>query len=155
MASPVSSVSSISRVSSLERRTGDSERLMLTAATTFSARDPEQPRFDQRAAASKVNETATVEPLFSRRSSGQHEEFILDHEAKDSAQTHQMNHDTRSWYHDWWFWEIAGALLSLGSTVAIVVMLAVYNNQPLPVLRYGITLNAMLSVLSTVAKVRA
>ena len=77
----------------------------------------------------------------------------MEYEAKDFIQNHQPHQRTRSWYHDWWFWEIAGALLSLGSTVAIVVMLAVCNNRPLPVLRYGITLNAMLSVLSTIAKV--
>ena len=46
------------------------------------------------------------------------------------------------------------ALMSLGSTVTIVVMLAVYNKKLLQVLRYGITLNAMLSVLSAIAKAK-
>ena len=79
--------------------------------------------------------------------------MIADYEMKDFAQTHQMHHGTRSWYHDWWFWEVAGALVSLASTVAIVLMLAVRNNKPLHLVEDGITLNAVLSVLSTVAKV--
>ena len=80
--------------------------------------------------------------------------MIADYEMKDPVQTHQMHHGTRSWYHDWWFWEVAGALVSLASTVAIVLMLAVCNNKPLELVEDGITLNAVLSVLSTVAKVR-
>ena len=96
-----------------------------------------------------------MEPLTSRRSVGQHGDLILGHETQDSVQAHQMHYDTRPWNHDWWIQEIAGALLSLESNVAIIVMLAVYINQPLPVLRYGITLYAMLSVLSTITKVRA
>ena len=153
MASRESSVSSISSGSSIERRTQESNHFMHTPSATVSAHDAQQPRTGQRPAAEQVNETVNAEPLLSRRNSGQREEMIADYEMKDLVQTHQMHHGTRSWYHDWWFWEVAGALLSLASTVAIVVMLAVCNGKPLPVLRNGITLNAMLSVLSTIAKV--
>ena len=96
-------------------------------------------------------EIVTTEPLLQRKDSGHHEEQIADSEGP--IEVHPTRYESRSWYHDWWFWEISGALLSLGSTVGIVVMLAVYNHRPVPVLRYGITLNAMLSVLSTIAKV--
>ena len=145
-------MSSISSVSGIERRTQDSTHFMHTPSATVSAHDSPQPRTGQRTAADQTNETVTAEPLLSRRNSGQREEMIADYEMKDPIQSHQMYHGTRSWYHDWWFWEVAGALLSLASTVAMVVMLAVCNGKPLPVLRNGITLNAMLSVLSTVAK---
>ena len=54
---------------------------------------------------------------------------------------------------DWWLWEIAGIILSLVVTAAIIIILAMYDGQPLPNWPYHITLNAMLSVLSTIAKV--
>ena len=153
MASRVSSVSSLSSVSSDERRTVDSGHFHNTPTATFSTLDPAPPREDPRATANQVNEKVTAEPLLSRTNSGHNEEEGVDRGAKRPIQTHQMHYGTRSWYHDWWFWEVSGALLSLGSTVAIVVMLAVCNKKPMPVLRYGVTLNAMLSVLSTIAKV--
>jgi hypothetical protein len=59
----------------------------------------------------------------------------------------------RSWLWDWWLWEIAAIVLSLGVTAATVVILVMYEGQPLPSWPYNITLNAMLSVLSTIAKV--
>ena len=153
MASRESSVSSISSVSSLERRTVDSRHFQHAPTATLSTLDPAPPGEDSRATTNRGNEKVTAEPLLSRTDSGQNEEESVARGAKGSVQTHQTHYRTRSWYYDWWFWEISGALLSLGSTVAIVVMLAVCNNKPLPVLRYGITLNAMLSVLSTIAKV--
>ena len=153
MASRVSSVSSMSRVSSIDRRTVDSYELSSAPAATASAHDAKQPSVDHRAVSVQVNETVTVQPLLTRSDSDRHEDVWVDHEVKDPLQAHQGHYGTKSWYYDWWFWEVTGALLSLGSTVAIIVMLAVCNNGPLPVLRYGITLNAMLSVLSTIAKV--
>ena len=59
----------------------------------------------------------------------------------------------RSWLWDWWLWEIAAIVLSLGVTAATVVILIMYEGQPLPSWPYNVTLNAMLSVLSTIAKV--
>lgn len=120
---------------------------------TTSASDPEEQREDQEAAADKVNNSRTPESLLQRKDSSQHEDQALDFGTGNPDETHDMQHDRKSWYHDWWCWEIAGALLSLVSTAAIIVILALYNHRPVPVLRYGITLNAMLSVLSTTAKV--
>ena len=154
MASRASSASTISGISSVERGDMGSDRLLHTSAATASTSDVQQLSVDQRAAVDQVTETVTVEPLLQRRDPSQHEEQVVDPEMKGHVQIHQTQNGKRSWYHDWWFWEIAGALLSLASTVAIIIMLAVYNHQPVPVLRYGITLNAMLSVLSTIAKVR-
>ena len=153
MASRGSSVSSISRVSSIGRQTVEPEGFLHTLAGTGSTSEPGQSRGDQRKATDQVNNTATTEPLLQCRDSSHHEEQLANSETKVPVETHRLQYGRRSWYHDWWFWELAGAILSLGSTVAIIVLLAVYNHQPVPVLRYGITLNAMLSVLSTIAKV--
>ena len=73
---------------------------------------------------------------------------------KDPLEHHQSRRKTQSWLHDWWLLEVTGIALSLGATVAIIVILAYYNKRPLPNWKYGITLNAMLSVLSTIFKVR-
>lgn len=151
MASRVSSVSSISSLSSIRRQTVEPEELLRTPAATISTSEDKQPIGDQRAAADHTKERVTTEPLLQPKDSGHHEEQTADSDGP--VEMHSTHYERRSWYHDWWFWEISGALLSLGSTVGIVVMLAVYNHRPVPVLRYGITLNAMLSVLSTIAKV--
>ena len=123
-----------------------------SAVPISTSEDGQQPIGDQRAAADHVEEMVTTEPLLQRNHSSHHEEHVADSELKGPVEMHPMHYERRLWYHDWWFWEISGALLSLGSTVGIVVMLAVYNHQPVLVLRYGITLNALLSVLSIIAK---
>lgn len=146
-------MSSVSSVSSIERRPVDSHSFLHTPAATISAHNAAEPSESQRFAAANVNDTVTEEPLLASGESGHHERLIANHKLNGPVHTQQVQYGTRSWYYDWWFWEAAGALLSLGSTIAIVAMLAVYNNRPMPALRYGITLNAMLSVLSTVAKV--
>lgn len=62
-------------------------------------------------------------------------------------------HGQKSRLWDWWLWAIAGIMLSLGITITIIVVLAMYDGQPLPNWPYSITLNAMTSVLTTIAKV--
>jgi hypothetical protein len=54
---------------------------------------------------------------------------------------------------DWWIWEILAVILSIAATAAIIIILAVYDGHPLPSWPYQITLNAIISVLSTIAKV--
>ncbi len=131
----------------------ESEGFQPVPATTVSTDHAEGSRGDQRHAIKQADETMVAEPLLSHSDLVRPEEHIADNETKESIQTNQAHYGTRSWYYDWWFWEITGTLLGLGSTVAIVVMLAVCNDKPMPVLRSGITLNATLSVLSTIAKV--
>ena len=53
---------------------------------------------------------------------------------------------------DTWFPEILAAILSITSTIAIAVVISVYNGKANPQLPYGITLNAVISVLGTAAK---
>ena len=51
-----------------------------------------------------------------------------------------------------WTLEILGCLTSIGFLVAIIVVLRCYDGHPMPDWPYGITLNALISVLSTVMK---
>ncbi|KAJ5415595.1 hypothetical protein N7465_004290 [Penicillium sp. CMV-2018d] len=51
-----------------------------------------------------------------------------------------------------WTLELLGCVLSLGLLVAIIVVLASYDGNPIPDWPYGITLNALVSVLSTFMK---
>lgn len=57
MASRAFGVSSMSSVSSVERRAVDSEILLHTPAASVSTNDTEQPMNEQRAEADRVNET--------------------------------------------------------------------------------------------------
>jgi hypothetical protein len=53
---------------------------------------------------------------------------------------------------DSWFYECAALAFSVGCLVALAVMLGVYDGKEAPRLPYNITLNALVSVLSTAAK---
>jgi hypothetical protein len=45
----------------------------------------------------------------------------------------------RRFTSDWWTWEISSIILSLGCSVALIVILNKYNSQPVPQWRHGIT----------------
>ena len=77
-----------------------------------------------------------------------------EHKKTKASSPHEAYRSRKSCFWDWWLWEIAGIVLSLSVTVAIVVILAIYDGHPLPKWPYSITLNAMVSVLATIAKVR-
>jgi len=53
---------------------------------------------------------------------------------------------------DSWFYECAALAFSVGCLVALGVMLLLYDGKETPQLPYNITLNALISVLSTAAK---
>lgn len=53
---------------------------------------------------------------------------------------------------DSWFYECAAMAFSVGCLVALAVMLGIYDGKEIPRLPYNITLNALISVLSTAAK---
>ncbi|OQD74569.1 hypothetical protein PENDEC_c010G03569 [Penicillium decumbens] len=57
----------------------------------------------------------------------------------------------KSWYSEW-LWEFLGLVTSMVSLIAIIIVLWYYDGRPMPDWPYGITLNALLSILSTVMK---
>ena len=57
----------------------------------------------------------------------------------------QLNEDS-------WLWESISTVVALASTVAIFVVLICYNGKTVPQLPYGVTLNALISVLATIAR---
>lgn len=58
----------------------------------------------------------------------------------------------KDWFTNGWFTEILAVLVSFACAVAIPVVLGVYNHNPVPKLPWDVSLNAVVSVLSTVAK---
>ncbi|MCJ1386104.1 hypothetical protein MMC17_009229 [Xylographa soralifera] len=54
--------------------------------------------------------------------------------------------------YKWWFWEVLTITLSIAATAAIVIVLREFDSRPPPELPSGVTLNAIVSLLSTVAK---
>lgn len=62
---------------------------------------------------------------------------------------------TRHASEKYWLNEAASCLVAFGALVAIIGLLHRHDGQPLPEWRYGITLNALVSVLSTILKAAA
>ncbi|KAJ4417387.1 hypothetical protein N0V85_001867 [Neurospora sp. IMI 360204] len=56
------------------------------------------------------------------------------------------------WHTNGWLTEILAVIASFACVVTIPVMLGIYNNEPVPRLPWDVSLNAVVSVLSTVAK---
>ena len=142
---------SVSSVSSLGDEAGDHESTPRVSNVRLSLREPveQDPRQDS------VNNPQGTESL---------QRLLRDDDPKihgrnfietgyEAPKKHQPR-DKPSWYHDWWFSEILGIILSLSSIVAIIAILARYNGRPVPNWPYKITLNSMLSVFSSISKVR-
>lgn len=55
-------------------------------------------------------------------------------------------------FTDWWLWEILAVVLSLGTFSALVIILIVYNGRNVAQIPQGISLNAIVSILSTISK---
>lgn len=51
---------------------------------------------------------------------------------------------------DWWPWEVFCWILSLACFGAVIAVLTIFNNRPLPDWPFGITPNALVSVFATV-----
>lgn len=51
-----------------------------------------------------------------------------------------------------WLWELVSCVIAIGSLVGIIVVLYVFDGKSTPDWPYGITLNALISVLETVMK---
>ncbi len=81
------------------------------------------------------------------------EQLLQDNKGDIPKTQQQSRRGEPSILYDWWLWELLGTALSLGATVAIIVILALWDGRPLSSWPYKVTLNTMLSVLSTIAKV--
>lgn len=62
--------------------------------------------------------------------------MLFDHEAK-LLSSRPSSHRAR-WSTDSWTWEIFFCLLSIIATVAVAIVLLIYDKKPLPKLPYGI-----------------
>ena len=71
----------------------------------------------------------------------------------DSSKLDSRKANKRSWLHDWWLCEIAGVTLSLAVMVATIGILLQYDGRLLSDWPYKITINAVISILSAIAKV--
>ncbi|KAL5359479.1 hypothetical protein BJX96DRAFT_164468 [Aspergillus floccosus] len=69
-----------------------------------------------------------------------------------SAEQVLLQSQTRDFWGISWTLEILGCLTSIVFLVAIIAVLFYYDGRPMPQWPYGITLNALVSVLSTVMK---
>jgi Protein of unknown function (DUF3176) len=69
-----------------------------------------------------------------------------------SAEQAFLQSQTRASWGASWTLEILGCLTSIAFLVAIIAVLFYYDGKPMPQWPYGITLNALVSILSTVMK---
>jgi len=69
-----------------------------------------------------------------------------------SAEQVFLQSQTQSFWGASWPLEILGCVTSFAFLVAIIVVLFYYDGRPMPQWPYGITLNALVSVLCTVMK---
>jgi hypothetical protein len=56
------------------------------------------------------------------------------------------------YFDDWWAWEILAGLLATICIAIIIILLAVYDGKQQPELQWGITLNALIALITTVMK---
>ncbi|KAK5273038.1 hypothetical protein LTR99_002431 [Exophiala xenobiotica] len=74
----------------------------------------------------------------------------------DSATVTNLAPPKRSKYSrffiDWWAKEIIAAVLSILCFLSICIVLALYDGHPQPSIRWGITLNAVIALLTTIMK---
>ena len=55
-------------------------------------------------------------------------------------------------FQNWWAWELIAGYTSILSLISLHGLLRPYDGRPPPPLRWGITLNAIVALLSTVMK---
>ena len=56
-------------------------------------------------------------------------------------------------FTNWWLWEIVSWLLSAAALVSIAIVLRVYDGKLLPRWPLGLTLNAFISLFSTLSRI--
>lgn len=68
------------------------------------------------------------------------------------AQFHRSKARFTRYFDNWWAWEISAGLLATICLTTIIIVLAVFNNKPQPEMRWVITLNALIALITTVMK---
>ncbi|GKZ81281.1 hypothetical protein AnigIFM56816_005795 [Aspergillus niger] len=63
-----------------------------------------------------------------------------------------LQNQTSKFWLSGWTWEILSCVIAVTALVAIIIVLYNYDNRPMPDWPYGITLNAVVSVLVTLMK---
>lgn len=76
------------------------------------------------------------------------------HEVRQAPRSSSFDR-TRHASEKYWLNEVASCLVAFGVLIAIICVLNQHDGQPLPEWKYGITLNALVSVLSTILKAAA
>ncbi|KAJ8129133.1 hypothetical protein O1611_g4497 [Lasiodiplodia mahajangana] len=76
-----------------------------------------------------------------------------DSESDDPSSCYKGNTALRleQWVADYWIWELASWLLSTVFLASVIVTLSLHQNQPLPEWPFGITINALISILSSLS----
>lgn len=71
-----------------------------------------------------------------------------------TAASSKKHNQTRlsHYFDDWWAWEILAGLFGTLCLLAIIVVLVMYDRHPQPELRWGITLNAIVALITTAMK---
>ena len=65
---------------------------------------------------------------------------------------HQIALKCRDMFNRSWLWETISCVAVLALSCAIIAVLVVYDNRPLPQLPFSVSLNAVISVLATALK---
>lgn len=60
--------------------------------------------------------------------------------------------ERRSWVSDTWLWEFLALGISTGCLIAIAMVLKQHDQKPIPTFFWGLTLNAIVAILSTFSK---
>ncbi|KAJ5599273.1 hypothetical protein N7450_000340 [Penicillium hetheringtonii] len=97
--------------------------------------------------------TLKNEPLVSGLSGDDRESTALPRQRPlSSAEQVLLQSKTKGFWGSSWTFEIIGCIISIAFLAAIIAVLFKYDGQPMPNWPYGITLNALVSVLSTIMK---
>ncbi|KAF2673193.1 hypothetical protein BT63DRAFT_421358 [Microthyrium microscopicum] len=135
---------------------------------SLSPRTPDLGQFPSPVNYGSVTPTSEHHP-FSERSSTQFQKSFVekfqntsanftfnskgDEQLSQSSASHTVGSRLQREIEDGWLWEALSWVISAGCMLALTVLLGLYNNKPLPA-RWpsGISLNAAISVLSSIGK---
>jgi hypothetical protein len=74
------------------------------------------------------------------------------HKGEATSLSQQFQHASNMFFNRWWLWELFACFVTLCALIGIVVVLARFNNNPLPNWPYHIGINSLISVFTTLLK---